>query len=1014
VKKKLDSRSRAAWLLVASAALALGCGGTGAAPARGAGATAHSVMDPPLASRFQYAFGLTSAATGTDQEIDDYLLKQYADWKARYVVDVNGDPGLKRVQRDPASDFDTVSEGQAYGMLFAVYFDDQPTFDALFRYALQHADAPGGDPEWGGRYQGLMHWMVDKDGVEITEFRVPRSAFQKDWVAWLEVTVEADTGKLFIANPEQPTYVIAEKRPAAAGDKVYLQASKYDRVKRSSATDADVDMAAALIMAARRWGSSLRYGYDYRGRAADFVKAVLAWDVEVDAKTKKFWLRAGNLWGGVGGWNPCYFTPAWWRLFRTFVEENPGWFDADIKLMRWQTWLARPPEDVARPLDIIDGVLTNMYEQLKLIDAKNGTAGLFPDWVDTSSGEVRKTVGLSDRRYYLNHVVEAGKVAYLDDETKILYQDGLPVFSLPKGAPAGSQAAYDLQSSNHYYDAVRVPWRIGMDYLLYGDPTAKAIVTETAGFFRNIREAQAQVDPAKSGIVDGYAIDGGPWSVADKDGFSMSQGGVNESVTFIAMNATAAMVLEDDLANAQAFYKLVQDHQEDPSGKYHYYGSATRLLSLLYMSGRMVNYGDPTNARYPRRPALPATVGPLSIDLAYVDYPAWGTERLLLNDRSTFFDATRSAYTTIGAGLKGVSLTDGTAHYLETGYSTRVDDVLCGLPLLRSRTTLMEGWALARGDVARVGPPVYDTQLRYVDHFAGDPGLMDFTVSAAGFTPGTTAFSVGNGEARPIPPGEHAAVTVGNNGARLTFTGGVYQLASLRTEPGAKLVFDTATSPVVIFIAGDLAIGDRTQFLQRDGVGADASRILIVANGTGYMTIGPQTSWRGTLIAPRAEKVDVNLHNPAISPLLSGDGSAARLDAGGSAYGAFWGRSVEIHQDSAISFVRLDWSAITGMPTAPPTQPLPPASIDVDLSQRQPYRVKLSAPATYSVKLSTNGALQLDGMYGQTFTYSVNGGAAVTKVSPDAYKEVTGLGANATVTLTITPSGPVDFVLNSY
>ena len=59
-----------------------------------------------------------------------FLVQPYNIWKNTFVVAANG--GF-RVQR-PESNNDTVSEGIAYGMLIAVYMNDQPLFDGLWTY----------------------------------------------------------------------------------------------------------------------------------------------------------------------------------------------------------------------------------------------------------------------------------------------------------------------------------------------------------------------------------------------------------------------------------------------------------------------------------------------------------------------------------------------------------------------------------------------------------------------------------------------------------------------------------------------------------------------------------------------------------------------------------------------------------------------------------------------------------------------------------------------------------------
>ena len=56
------------------------------------------------------------------------LALAYDNWKKRFVR--AGDGGQKVIR--PENGDDTVSEGIAYGMMIAVYFDDKPLFDGLF------------------------------------------------------------------------------------------------------------------------------------------------------------------------------------------------------------------------------------------------------------------------------------------------------------------------------------------------------------------------------------------------------------------------------------------------------------------------------------------------------------------------------------------------------------------------------------------------------------------------------------------------------------------------------------------------------------------------------------------------------------------------------------------------------------------------------------------------------------------------------------------------------------------
>ena len=79
-----------------------------------------------------------------------FLVDAYLKWKRTFVVTAGS--GL-RVQR-PENNYDSVSEGIAYGMLIAVYMNDKALFDGLFNYWTSNA-ASG-----GGTAGPLMTWQI--------------------------------------------------------------------------------------------------------------------------------------------------------------------------------------------------------------------------------------------------------------------------------------------------------------------------------------------------------------------------------------------------------------------------------------------------------------------------------------------------------------------------------------------------------------------------------------------------------------------------------------------------------------------------------------------------------------------------------------------------------------------------------------------------------------------------------------------------------------------------------------
>lgn len=97
----------------------------------------------------------------------DAVRAKWADWRDRHVTPSAlagaqlsvGNVGGKRVWKTDATGgryLTTVSEGQAYAMLFSAYFDEQTLFDDLWTYYK-------GWPSKGK--VGLMEWCIDKDNL---------------------------------------------------------------------------------------------------------------------------------------------------------------------------------------------------------------------------------------------------------------------------------------------------------------------------------------------------------------------------------------------------------------------------------------------------------------------------------------------------------------------------------------------------------------------------------------------------------------------------------------------------------------------------------------------------------------------------------------------------------------------------------------------------------------------------------------------------------------------------------
>jgi endo-1,4-beta-D-glucanase Y len=129
----------------------------GAGPVASAGTSAGGAANPTGAS-FPFPVNATSAYCDYVTDYDPTKVRDaYEDWKATTVTS-DGAGGHLRVWKPDSGTVigSTVSEGIGYGMLLAVYMDDQTVFDELWKYEQLYLNG-----------NGLMHWEIDPSGNVI-------------------------------------------------------------------------------------------------------------------------------------------------------------------------------------------------------------------------------------------------------------------------------------------------------------------------------------------------------------------------------------------------------------------------------------------------------------------------------------------------------------------------------------------------------------------------------------------------------------------------------------------------------------------------------------------------------------------------------------------------------------------------------------------------------------------------------------------------------------------------------
>lgn len=254
----------------------------------------------------------------------------------------------------------------------------------------------------------------------------------------------------------------------------------------NAATDGDLDIAYALLVADKVWGSQGRINY----------------------REQALWVMRGILDGEI----------------------------ADENHIMIGDWVGDPHWQGTRPSDWMTSHLKSFAKV---------------------SGEARWNA-IVDRTY------EIAKHVQDDDSPSGLLPDFVHEAHTNDPYPAWGGWLEGEHDGDYGYNACRVPWRIGTDYVLFGDERARAIVRKLNAFIR-----QATGDNPGA-IVDGYYLDGRPY-------------GSWSAPAFVAPFMVSAMVEPEEGTN-QAWINALWDQVTgmEPGG---YYSDSIKLATMMVVSG---------------------------------------------------------------------------------------------------------------------------------------------------------------------------------------------------------------------------------------------------------------------------------------------------------------------------------------------------------------------------------------------------------------------------------------------
>ncbi|MDE1912641.1 MAG: licheninase [Pseudomonas sp.] len=369
--------------------------------------------------------------------MDQQLVTFYKDWKAvylsgecgsgRYFIKVNADH--KPVGGGAAPNTITVSEAHGYGMLLTVMMADY-------------------DDQAQRTFDGMVRYFQDHP-----------AASDPGLMAWNQTEGCGDSTDPF------------------RGD--------------VSATDGDLDIAYALLLADQKWGSE--GSIDYRSEANTVMAAIMKH--EVHPRTQH--LMLGD-WAGTDGDAELEYT----TRSSDFMQSHLYSFFTMTGDKRWQA--------VRDKTYSIISDFTQRY---------SANSGLVPDFI-----------------------------SHLDT-------------SITPARPDLVEGPYD---GSYSWNAARYPWRIGLDYLMYGDPRALYTLTTFN------RWARATTHDEPGNFNSGYRIDGSAIEEAHNE------------PAFVAALGVSAMINPDN----QLWLNNLWDNLQRRSIRDHdYYGNTLKLLGMVVMSG---------------------------------------------------------------------------------------------------------------------------------------------------------------------------------------------------------------------------------------------------------------------------------------------------------------------------------------------------------------------------------------------------------------------------------------------
>ena len=405
----------------------------------------------PFPQHIVYAAGFLPD-TANRAQMDSAVRGFFEGWLARYVKRSPDGKGYYVSIRSKAKAEDCVSEAMGYGMMIVVLMSDSATdqrnhslFDGLYDFYRAHPS------------------RRDRPGTY------------------------SKVSSILMAS--------AQKR----------RGRTMQDVDETSASDGDIDIGFALLLAGRQWGSAGRV--HYRGEAVRIIDSIFAQEIDTSGYT----------------------------IVQSNAIESDG----------------SPDFHDFRTSDFIPS-------ELKAF----GEVRHDPRWGRVVDSNYARLAGLRDAYSPSRHL--------LADFYKRVGPSFVP----------GRRRKDEIFPDAYYYNACRLPWRIGLDYLMSGDERSRQLLEPLNRWFIDT----TQGDPVR--INAGYSLKAGGMPGPETDSLMLS---------FIAPLGVSAMADRAYGHWLNRIWALTVEAPLAPGGRfrkqeYGYYENTIKLLCMIVMSG---NYWSP-------------------------------------------------------------------------------------------------------------------------------------------------------------------------------------------------------------------------------------------------------------------------------------------------------------------------------------------------------------------------------------------------------------------------------------